>query len=1290
MTITINNGNGTTAKATTNQSRTKVKEMTATFAGFDIESIDYTQSLEAIQLELAVRKLREAGYHETEISVLTRKGRKAEPTKLLKGHFTGIIRQVNLGQRVFTPEVLNAFESGELAFHGRVHLAHRKAMPNVPVIRKVEDALKHAKEGKYLLVGSEAQLSKLLVGLDDADREYVLENATTTERITRDTILAANIDAKSLVTFFEKAKLDNSVVRVTYGYTEVAFDFAAGAINGKKLLPHVMCLGLPLNPQQTIAFFALTLSGVNRQASAEAKVNAAAPSLFEEEDYGYHQRHDDSRHMAVISNKVGVLSITMKNATAFDISDARSPEEVVAAGRYYLKRGIPVCFEQQAGWLTIGDGALASLVGITVNDEGELIARFGTDATKLTKLLSRPKLATGSIARTIDPDTGESTIVPSGLRVIVGNGRKVRAYGTAVKVWISDFVMGPGSGVAITSPEFTKTVVVEKSVRAEINGVWLGEIQSSKPDANHVELLTEAIKGGLVINRETLRYGDAVISFNGIPYGVWKGRGMEAKVLSEKPKIRVKATSDSIAVTVKVAASYEDFAHKYRADGVKATGLRMRAVCFDVASGTLIEQPDMILSCEEIKGADVALLRAWADSTPDGVDYDPVNGLTDEQKAAFIAWRDAHAKVVEIAIPEMDEFHYNLIKAMVDRASNDPAYAKEMGLDPSMFTFEDGVVTQRCRVVEATMVLGIEVSTVRENIVSQPMIGEQLVALKHLDPQLGNGLWSKAARQRRDVNAMLDMATNKLAGEDVMVTGAILTHDNTLRGRDLLAYYEKLYPNGVIFKCGNSWLPVHFGALGSLGALLPGGSATGVALAVLELLNHLHSSKDSNLSNWANHLNRLIAKVRSTVLKWASSNGIKGRVTRSTKVLAGRKVKTTFSNWLADNEVGLHPDDPAVTSGKVDNGDLVLVSRSPMISVFSGRVVITKDAPLGTILVKAHLWSFGNEGDGDGDPAAFLVVKNADMANRIEAALVDSPFGIKGYEVAHGTDLTELPYAEFFSGNGKEEKNPHTAVHFVKEFTVADYIATADNVGRHYSRFLGRTFAITSYLTYLLGKKLETKGYVDADHETAVVLSWRVLYEGLGLSGYTDKAGKFAKNIASLGNANRVYITAAVAAILANQDYDVKTIGEGEETRFYIEGVEAMKYTWKEATGSTLSDRVAEYFYNAVLTTAAYSLLERELSEFVGPHEVLAEAGAHLVDYLEPAVVYGSLRRGSKGLAVSAALGEEDNNGLFRYLSDEFLSHAGNGIVGQMLTEIKTVQVKASVVRELVEGIDSI
>ena len=40
--------------------------------------------------------------------------------------------------------------------------------------------------------------------------------------------------------------------------------------------------------------------------------------------------------------------------------------------------------------------------------------------------------------------------------------------------------------------------------------------------------------------------------------------------------------------------------------------------------------------------------------------------------------------------------------------------------------------------VSASVVLGIEVSTVRENIVSQPGIGEQTVALEYIEKDLGD------------------------------------------------------------------------------------------------------------------------------------------------------------------------------------------------------------------------------------------------------------------------------------------------------------------------------------------------------------------------------------------------------------------------------------------------------------------------------------------------------------------------------------------------------------------------
>ena len=143
--------------------------------------------------------------------------------------------------------------------------------------------------------------------------------------------------------------------------------------------------------------------------------------------------------------------------------------------------------------------------------------------------------------------------------------------------------------------------------------------------------------------------------------------------------------------------------------------------------------------------------------------------------------------------------------------------------------------------------------------------------------------------------------------------------------------------------------------------------------------------------------------------------------------------------------------------------------------------------------------------------------------------------------------------------------------------------------------------------------------------------------------------------------------------------------GSGDEPAYYLQGVEGFSYAWNRATGKVIDYTTATHLYNAVIVTAAYGLLERNVDDENSPKGVLERAGDHMVPALNAAIIYGTLRRGSKGLAVSKSV-EDTGNGLFTQVTEEHINSLGGGIVSKMLRAICIVQKDAAKVQELLES----
>lgn len=248
------------------------------------------------------------------------------------------------------------------------------------------------------------------------------------------------------------------------------------------------------------------------------------------------------------------------------------------------------------------------------------------------------------------------------------------------------------------------------------------------------------------------------------------------------------------------------------------------------------------------------------------------------------------------------------------------------------------------------------------------------------------------------------------------------------------------------------------------------------------------------------------------------------------------------------------------------DGEYVTCFRTPMPMQGACELVITPNVGVGHLALLMHVWAFFNEGDSDGDGIsvlpAFHHLDNAGITDPTERlkqmlAMNTHAMGMGGYLVAYGrTSVLSLPCAEFCSfkdawtkkaiivlpgSKAMDVQLKKGILPYARNKAVASWIDTVGDVSMHYRNGVSTSYNIAvvainnaidiQYKLWAIGLDYEVE-YAKA-HDPAVAtlakqltlalrtcaISWRLLYEGLGLAGYSEGAAKWFKlfNLASSG-----------------------------------------------------------------------------------------------------------------------------------------------------------------------------
>lgn len=232
-------------------------------------------------------------------------------------------------------------------------------------------------------------------------------------------------------------------------------------------------------------------------------------------------------------------------------------------------------------------------------------------------------------------------------------------------------------------------------------------------------------------------------------------------------------------------------------------------------------------------------------------------------------------------------------------------------------------------------------------------------------------------------------------------------------------------------------------------------------------------------------------------------------------------------------------------------GEFVSVFRTPMPMQGGCELVLSDNVANGYIAILMHVWAAINEGDSDGDGIGLVPLfhyfneARLSRKQRLEAILYmnNHIMGMGGYVLCYGSNPADWPCSEFFDYEASVTKKalrvdektykilekkgilPH-----IRQKPLVEWFGATEDVPKHYRMVVGITYNIAviainesldlQYVIWTLEKIKAEKGSLPEKFEKqlkvakvnldlnlkACAIAWRLLYEGLGLAGFSPEA----------------------------------------------------------------------------------------------------------------------------------------------------------------------------------------
>jgi len=579
------------------------------------------------------------------------------------------------------------------------------------------------------------------------------------------------------------------------------------------------------------------------------------------------------------------------------------------------------------------------------------------------------------------------------------------------------------------------------------------------------------------------------------------------------------------------------------------------------------------------------------------------------------------------------------------------------------------LVTEEVRVLISNYNYEVEISTPRENTSPAAMTLQQHVHLSVVDPVLGEAL-AKESLPSREATAMLIEMNCFSTEELIKIKGykkRVLTEKvrrnlanklgDALEADDITLFKkmkELLTPStieyGIVFvhesfdsKGGISKIeiPLMFSAL-LKGIGFINGYADGIGRLISTFIRYIctcdsteelksDNNKDGTILSLGKAVEQGLTSWFKSILE---SKNIYKKMSMTDRVGINLKVRTSYHPALESKDeiptIILNPYCDGTKYLAKDyksvwelDGKLVGIMRvpMPMLSVF--RVKLDKE--VGRVAhahVYPHLWAFNNEGDSDGDGIMVInLSKYGYTKERALAKINNDALSFEGYKLVYGENVLNHPYADFCQVPAKKRLDN---LWFNKLTLTKDYNEVCTKVGEHYAYCVGKAYGIASVLTFDLIQVYYQQSDLEIKYaKLATLFAWRLMYEGLGLAGWSDTAEKFFAILKALNYSRDGFV------YFHNNGYEPKRILksdiqlDGFEELINLSGFNFEKEGLNETQIKQVKTSVLRRVLNAYKIYSAFNNLSKGYYvKTIKNDKVL----------FTKACMYGSLRHATKGI----------------------------------------------------------
>jgi hypothetical protein len=834
----------------------------------------------------------------------------------------------------------------------------------------------------------------------------------------------------------------------------------------------------------------------------------------------------------------------------------------------YLEQGLAVMPDKVAAErCAFGDGARAMMMDhMTAGEAASELAGFADWATKNlvqaddhlivmphdvakgeAKLFNRPGQAFG--ANFGDSWSDLYPLVTTALRMDTSDAAMPAIFrGFEMQAVISNSLFGHGSGACCARPGFSRPVAVAKKLSGSVMainfpGLWqnsLLEMAASKGSSDWIEEFIPTLEAKCAtLVGQYFNYGDDVLT-------LWPNDDMYRRTIISMAdfnqsvkvtgfKVTRLGTSETLQVVLDTVLEYADNGIKWRGPGAKATTV-IENISF--SDDHINENWELMFPYEALKGRLLQVFM-YSNAMEDagysclysrgkiycGKGGELIVSDLSTMKSHFEDWVKATTKLVTLT-RIVAKSHYHRVLA-----SNGGVLPHiEIKGDSWDCHGKDGgagayVIEEQVQCLFGRVHLQVEVSTPREATGAQSMLLEGIATLSSLDmmsgragwpENIGGKFWTASAEYRQGIVAAVQMTLGAKEGavllgtKDYEVFKSMVYGKKLRSGRDLMREVAKRFPDGIIVHTSNQSVCntyINAGAFLQLGSFGTGGTATGIALDVTELVHYMATEPANRIVSFDSFIHGLNSKVKAGLETWmgqgvgsgtVDAKSVLKRLGRTNKIEVGGKIQTTFSpicehHFFIDEEgveryiptVVLHPDCDIVKLNGVSEGDVIGMKRTPMISPVFCRVKISAEEGLiAYVRMLPEVWAEGNEGDTDGDGCCDFVL-DKEVSYAWSSKFNESLFSSNGYWYLYGSEENH-PFAEFVSVKDAWNKKlisdaeglvPQSILdHFggkvkapsaILQIKTGDYMVdAAKKVSDHYKFKVGTAYGWCSIITF--------------------------------------------------------------------------------------------------------------------------------------------------------------------------------------------------------------------------------